>query len=798
MPASLGECGKDAASLSKRRRAKLRPTSPANFFRSPALFTCAALSSLVPTLAQENPSLTDWALRPLKPHQRFTPQPPPKSPDAFNPDPATQPVPPRFWDTRPFRLDLQHRVSEGAPLPPQQFNPDPGASRAQPQDRPSEFRFLDRSSGPAIPESQQLPRENIRRATIEAIDQTPPADHPSVPPDLALPRYQTRYNETIRYEFHLPDLPISQSEIPPYMVPRPDRWRVGFAPWQRYTHGSFETPYETPVPKLWHPYKQSVLKGDVPIFGQDIFLNLTASSTTEFEARRLPTPAGISSARPDSAEFFGRGEQFALQQYVGFTADLFKGETAFRPVTWSLHLQPVFNFNYLYARETGVVSPDPRGSDARADDDSGFVITDPNDIPDIIDEEIEPADDDFAGRDHTTRSKNYFALQEAFLELHLADLSDTYDFIAFRGGNQVFNSDFRGFIFNDINLGFRFFGNADNNRYQYNAAFFDMREKETNSELNTFDDRDQRVFVANLYLQDFIWSGYTAQASFHANFDDGDLHYDRNGNIVRPAPLGTVLEHSLTAYYLGWAGDGHIGPLNLSHAFYQVLGRDDFNGLAGRPIDISAQMAALELSLDRDWVRYKASFFYASGDSDAEDGAGRGFDSIVDNPNFTGGPFSYYVRQGFNLAGTAVNLKPRSSLLPSFRTSKSYGQANFVNPGVFLYGLGLELELTPKLRSFANANYIHFAETNPLETALVQDDISSEIGLDLSVGFQYRPFLTDNVIISTGFGTLLPGAGYKDVYRRLDDPVPGFETHGDAGKADDFLYSGLFVVTLTF
>ncbi|MGZ8938623.1 MAG: hypothetical protein ACXW32_05370, partial [Limisphaerales bacterium] len=491
-------------------------------------------------------------------------------------------------------------------------------------------------------------------------------------------------------------------------------------------------------------------------------------------------------------------EQFALQQYVGFSADLFKGETAFRPVTWALRLQPVFNYNYIYSRETGVVSPDPRGPDARADDDSGIIITDPTQIPDIIDGEIQPADGDFAGRDHTTRRKSYFALQEAFLEIHLADLSDNYDFIAFRGGNQVFNSDFRGFIFNDINLGLRLFGNADNNRYQYNLAIFDMREKETNSELNTFDDRDQRVLVANVYRQDFIWPGYTTQLSLHANFDEGDLHYDRNGNIVRPAPLGTVKEHDIKAYYLGWAGDGHIGVLNISHAFYQVLGQDDFNGLAGREVDISAQMAALELSIDRDWVRYKASFFYASGDSDADDGTARGFDSILDNPNFTGGPFSYYVRQGFNFGGTAVNLKPRGTLLPNLRSSKSEGQANFVNPGVFLYGFGLELELTPKLRSFANANYLHFAETDPLETALVRSGIQSEIGLDLSLGFQYRPFLTDNVVISTGFGTLLPGRGYKDIYRRMDDPVPGFNTHGDAGKADDFLYSGLLVVTLTF
>jgi hypothetical protein len=252
------------------------------------------------------------------------------------------------------------------------------------------------------------------------------------------------------------------------------------------------------------------------------------------------------------------------------------------------------------------------------------------------------------------------------------------------------------------------------------------------------------------------------------------------------------------AYYLGWTGDGHIGRFNITHAFYQVFGTDQYNALAGRETDISAQMAALEVSLDHDWIRYKASLFYASGDANAEDSKANGFDSILDNANFTGGPFSYYVRQGFNLAGTAVGLKQRASLLPDLRSSKTEGQANFVNPGLFLAGLGAEVELTPKLRNFININYLRFMETNPIETALLMNDIDEEIGFDLSIGFQYRPFLTDNVIVSCGFGTLLPGAGYRDIYRRMKDPVPGLTLHGQAGAADDFLYSGLMVLTLTF
>ena len=53
-----------------------------------------------------------------------------------------------------------------------------------------------------------------------------------------------------------------------------------------YTSGDTETPYETPVTMLWHPYQQSLLKGDAPIIGQDIFLDLTGGD------RKLSLKAG--------------------------------------------------------------------------------------------------------------------------------------------------------------------------------------------------------------------------------------------------------------------------------------------------------------------------------------------------------------------------------------------------------------------------------------------------------------------------------------------------------------------------
>jgi hypothetical protein len=743
----------------------------------------------------------------LKPNQVISPGPPPKPPTVFNPDPNALILPTNV----PLATNWSHKVlihSNVPPGSPSLFNPDPGAGLRPPPAAPAPPFF---STDPVLPPpftppqltpEQVLPRPDVRQGELVLPQPPSPGSFglEPLPPEQELPREDVRRNLKIDQNFHVPDYALQPDTYPTNSHPHPDRWRIGFAPWKRYTSGVVEQPYETPEPMLWHPYKQSLLKGDAPVIGQDIFLNLTASSQTEVELRRVPTASGVSAAVPGAYEFYGQSEQMGIQNNIGFAVELFKGETAFKPVEWAIRLEPVFNVNYLNARETGVVSPDPRGSIGGNNNTpppgNGFVL-DPADIDALLNGQVGPADS-FRAERHTERTKTFLALQQAFVEIHLRDLSDNYDFIAFRGGLQPFNSDFRGFIFNDVNLGPRIFGNWRNNRFQYNLAAFDMREKDSNSDLNTLDDREQEVVIANLYWQDFFAKGYTAQWSLHANLDHSGTHYDRNGNIVRPAPIGTVREHDVNAWYLGWAGDGHIGRLNLSHAFYQAFGHDSFNGLAGGPTDINAQMAALEVSYDRDWIRYKTSLFYASGDGNAEDGTATGFDTIFDNPNFTGGPFSYWTRQGFNLGGTLVNLKQRGSLVPNLRTSKTQGQANFVNPGVFIAGLGAEIEVTPKLRSFVNANYIRLSDTDSIKTALLTDKADNEMGWDLSIGVQYRPLLIDNVIISAGFGALIPGRGFKDIYKTSTDPVPNFDRTDRRGRVDDFLYSALVAITLTY
>ena len=625
--------------------------------------------------------------------------------------------------------------NEEPPLPPEQFNPDPGASqRVEPEAPPELFppvlpQLLEYGEEP-LPRSLAIPRKGVRE----------------VVPRRQKLEYET-YPESERGEGLLPG-----SE------PVPNRWFIGFGRWKRYADPSTETTYQSEL-QLWHPYLQSKLKGDAPIYGQDIFLNITAEDFFQFEARKLPTPSGVSTEQPNSSEFFGRSEQLFYSNDFSIGIDLFKGETAFKPVDWALRILGVYNHNYIDVEERNVVNPNPQQG--------------------------------------TTREKEFFSLQEAFGEIHLRDLSNNYDFIAVRAGIQPFVSDFRGFIFNDTNLGVRIFGNYDNNRWQYNVAGFDMLEKDTYSDLNEFKRRDQQIYVANVFRQDLIWKGYTGELSFLADFDNTSRHYDKNGFITRPAPIGTVADHYVQAYYLGWTGDGHIGWLNIDHAFYQVFGEDSLNGIAGQRVDINTQMAALEVSVDKDWMRHKLSIFYASGDHDPTDSHATGFDTVFDRPFFIGGPFSFYSHQGFNLGGTSVNFKQRDSLVVDFRTSKAEGQANFVNPGALIFGYGLDADITPKLRGFVNVNYIRTVDTAVTEQVLFTNRASNDFAMDYSAGLEWRPLLTDNVIVTAGADFLVPRRGYKDIYRTSTTPIFGFPGP-PAGHVDDFLYSVILTLTLTY
>ncbi len=514
------------------------------------------------------------------------------------------------------------------------------------------------------------------------------------------------------------------ANVPDYL-PTPDRWDLEFPVWQRYAPDADRAnPYTRG--RLRDPYNRNVLKGDYPVIGQDIFFVLTGVMQAPLEARRVPTPSGVSTDQPNSDVFFGRPGQLSFSPEALVSLELFKGDTAFKPRDWALRVTPAFNVNYVNVGERNIVNATPE--------------------------------------EGTTRLRGDVALQEAFGEVKLADVGPNYDFISVRAGIQPFNSDFRGFLFRDTNLGVRLFGNWGRNRNQWNVAYFDQLEKQTNSELNLFERRNQHVVAANYYRQDFLTPGYTISPSFHANLDHGaEPFFDANGFLVRPSPVGVVEPHHVDAYYIGLGGDGHWGRLNVTHQFYQAFGQDDLNGIAGQKVRINAQFAAAEFSVDHDWWRIKGAVIAASGDKNPGDDRARGFDAIVDSPNIAGGPFSFWNREGIRLAGTLVELVGRNSLLPSLRASESEGQANFVNPGLLELDAGWRGDVTPKLRVLANVNVLRFQHTDVLEALLFQSHIDRAIGVDTNAGVEYRPFLNNNVVITAGASVFAPSAGFRDI-----------------------------------
>lgn len=597
-----------------------------------------------------------------------------------------------------------------------------------------------------------LERKGEEGPLPEAKDQhAPPEDSPD---GLLAPKIRAATSEIFRVPlddplgFTGPSRIKQPDQTTGNYAPVTDRWRLGFPDHPRFKNGQW-----------YNPYNQNLLKGDYPVFGQRNFMIVTLESETFVNARRIPVGSNQPTQRPNSDDFFGRGGQIFTRQNFVASIEYFHGDTSFKPIDYRFRFTPNFNINYLNTQENVLVNIDPRRGANRLD--------------------------------------GYVGFQELFGEYRIGDTtrifpflrgedskdgkSPFYDVTFVRVGVQQFNSDFRGFIFNDFNLGARIFGQAKNNRYNFNGAYFYMLEKDTNSELNTRvnlgEFRNQAIVIANLYRQDTKYKGYTTQLSFHFNNDRPSTHFDENDFPVRPALIGIARRHGIKSYYLGFAGDGHINRLNINHAFYQVLGRDTINPIAGRRVDINAQMAAAELSVDRDWLRFKGSFFFASGDKKPSDGTATGFDSILDLPEFAGGPNSFFVSQGIPLVQTGVLLTTPGSLLPNLRSSKIEGQSNFVNPGILIYNAGLEAELTPKLRGILNLNYLHFHRTESLEKIYGQAGIRRDIGLDYGIGFLYRPHLNENIIILGGFNSLLPGTGFKDIYSANCSGVGcGFDT----------------------
>ena len=522
--------------------------------------------------------------------------------------------------------------------------------------------------------------------------------------------------------------------FPTDQLPIPDRWRL---------IESLGLVKEN----LFDPYNQNTYKGDrpinpdkvpwLPIKGDDWFFVANLISDSVYEPRTFPIPVGVQTTEdPDRNDVFGNdfSQVFSQTFIAGFA--LLKGSTTFKPPTIEYRLTLAYNVNYVDVPERRVLFVEPSRPSHRLD--------------------------------------QFLGVQEAFVDYHFSQFdNDRFDFISIRAGIQPFQSDFRGFLFNDQQLGVRLFGSRDNNRFQFNLGAFWRLEKDTNSGLNAIlrSPRDDFVFVANAYRQDFLIPALTSQFTvvYNMNREADDIQIDTNGFPVRPALLGTLRGREYDVVYLGYNVDGRIGRVNLTGSFYWALGEDRNSFFTDRPADINAQFAAVEASYDRDWMRFRLSGAYASGDSDPYDDKQGGFDAIFENPVFAGADTSYWIRQTIPFAGggRAISVNGRNGLLNSLRSSKEQGQSNFNNPGLMLLGMGADFDLTPEFRLSANANHLWFENTSNLEVLRNEGSIPRDIGFDLSAAAIWRPKATQNIVLRLSAATLVAGDGFKDLFDNL-------------------------------
>jgi len=589
----------------------------------------------------------------------------------------------------------------------------------------------------------------------------PPAEGPVIDADESLIEGRKRPGQ----QRELPDKVIQENPgavrapppeaFPTDSFPVPDRWRLieslGL------------------VKERWFdPYHQNTYKGDRPICthahargadpvdaskdnadfrcrtpkflglkGDHWFLSINAISDTVVEPRSFPIPVGVqTTANPDSNDVFGKNDSLVLSQTFIVGAALTKGSTAFMPPEIEYRIALAYNLNYVDVSERRVLFVEPSKG--------------------------------------TSRFDQFLGVQEAFVDYHLTNTSDRYDFMSVRVGIQPFQADFRGFLFQDNQLGIRFFGNRDNNRFQFNLAAFWRLEKDTNSGLNNITQTPRRdvVLFANLYRQDLPFPGFTSQisATYNWNREANRLQIDDNGFPVRPALLGDLRGREYDVVYLGYAGDGRIGRINLTTSLYAAIGEDRNSFFTSRPAKIRAGFAAAEASYDVDWMRFRLSGLYATGDRKPYDNTEGGFDAIFENPIFAGADTSYWIRQSIPFAGggRAIGLNGRNGILNSLRTSKEQGQSNFNNPGTVLLGAGADFDVTPEARLSFNANHLWFANTASLQALRTEGSIPKDIGWDLSTAAIWRPKATQNIVFRLSAAILAPGRGFKDLFANSD------------------------------
>ncbi|MBA3898129.1 MAG: hypothetical protein H0X36_13565, partial [Sphingomonadaceae bacterium] len=287
-------------------------------------------------------------------------------------------------------------------------------------------------------------REQKLQALVDQLPPAPPADAP--PPALLTEDGALSADDALidgrRRPGHQKGLPERVTQDNPGAVrapppeafptdefPVPDRWRLvkTLCPDTGKFPGIANVCHSTR-----DPYHQNVLKGDRPLciatekeqarrraagmprcatpgflHGGDWFFVTNLTSDTVIEPRSFPTPVGVQTTeRPGSLDVFGRAQSLLLAQTFIAGFSLIKGSTAYKPPEIEYTLSLAYQTNYVDVSERRILSVKPSASSHRYD--------------------------------------NFLGVQEAFIDYHIRNTSDRYDFDSIRVGIQPFQADFRG------------------------------------------------------------------------------------------------------------------------------------------------------------------------------------------------------------------------------------------------------------------------------------------------------------------------------------------------------------------
>jgi len=212
----------------------------------------------------------------------------------------------------------------------------------------------------------------------------------------------------------------------------------------------------------------------------------------------------------------------------------------------------------------------------------------------------------------------------------------------------------------------------------------------------------------------------------------------------------------VSATYFGAAVNGVLGRMDLSAGVNYANGTDGNNLLTGTAQQINAGMGFIKADYPINYWKPHAIFLVATGDANAKGTTASGWDSVNDGTNLFGGQFSFF--EGNNVVGTFnganIFLSRGNSVVPSLRNGNQ--SSNFVNPGLVAMGVGLDVQLHPKVALTTNLNSFSFQQNPQSVFGAINAKLPNIIGSgthflnEANFGLFIRPGLADDFEINTG------------------------------------------------